>query len=129
MKLRDMCYTARKRGGWSQTEWVKMIGSRQSEISCIERGFIPEDFRKAQKIYELYMATEGKEAEVLDFSDHGEVNDVEEHTSKSGDQYWVINGIAYYPKIKFTLKEAVKDFKSEKSIMERADAAYRAWCD
>ena len=41
MSLADMVKTIRQETGMSQKQLGKMIGSNQTEVSFIERGFIP----------------------------------------------------------------------------------------
>jgi DNA-binding XRE family transcriptional regulator len=38
----------------SQAEFAKVVKSNQTEISFIERGFIPEDTKKIEKIKTIY---------------------------------------------------------------------------
>jgi hypothetical protein len=73
---------------------------------------------------------------MIDFSDHGVIHTIEKQTNEETKdwreptkEWWVINGSSYYPTDKFTRVQAIADFQSEKSIMERADAEYRVWCD
>ena len=66
---------------------------------------------------------------MINFSDGGVIHTVEEITDENGEEFIVINGSTYYPKKHFTAGEAKRDFKSEKSIQERADFEYRVWCD
>ena len=49
-----MCKIARKYMRMSQAEFAKVIKSNQTEISFIERGFIPEDKAKITKIETIY---------------------------------------------------------------------------
>lgn len=53
-QLKDMCKEARDAIGLSQAKFAKIIGTNQTEISFIERGFIPEDKRKINAIKALY---------------------------------------------------------------------------
>lgn len=73
---------------------------------------------------------------MIDFSDHGVIHTIERQTNEATKEWgertkewWVINGNTYYPTDKFSRVEAIADYQSEKSIMERADMGYRAWCD
>ncbi len=43
MTLVDMAKTIRQETGMSQKQLAEMIGSNQTEVSFIERGFIPRD--------------------------------------------------------------------------------------
>jgi DNA-binding XRE family transcriptional regulator len=54
MELKEMCKQARKYMKMSQTELAKVVKSNQTEISFIERGFIPEDTKKIEKIKTIY---------------------------------------------------------------------------
>ncbi len=57
MELKDMCKFARqhvKEGGATQSDFAAMVGTNQTEISFIERGFIPESQQKINKIIRLY---------------------------------------------------------------------------
>lgn len=54
MELKEMCKRARKNMKLSQMELAKVVKSNQTEISFIERGFIPEDCRKIEKIKTIY---------------------------------------------------------------------------
>lgn len=54
--LAEMCKFARLHMGMSQTQFSKYIGSNQTEVSFIERGFIPEDGRKRKRIENFYYA-------------------------------------------------------------------------
>ena len=54
VKLKEMCKTARKYLQMTQLEFARVIRSNQTEISFIERGFIPEDHRKIEKIEQFY---------------------------------------------------------------------------
>ena len=54
MELKEMCKQARKYMKMSQAEFAKVVKSNQTEISFIERGFIPEDCRKIEKIKTIY---------------------------------------------------------------------------
>ena len=52
--LSEICIEIRKALKISQTKMAKLIDSTQTEISFIEKGFIPPSKNKIQKIYELY---------------------------------------------------------------------------
>ena len=54
MGLKEMCKQARKYMKMSQAEFAKVVKSNQTEISFIERGFIPEDTKKINKIETIY---------------------------------------------------------------------------
>lgn len=64
---------------------------------------------------------------MIDFSDHGTIYTIEKQTNEETKdlceptkEWWVINGSAYYPTDRYTRAQAIADFTSEKSIMERA---------
>lgn len=57
MELAEMCRLARQSLGISQAKFANMVGTNQTEISFIERGFIPEDQQKIRAIKELYERT------------------------------------------------------------------------
>ncbi len=50
MTLKEKTRFVREELELTQREFAKLIGSNQTEVSFIERGFIPEDFRKIQVI-------------------------------------------------------------------------------
>jgi DNA-binding XRE family transcriptional regulator len=54
MELKEMCKQARNYMRMTQKEFGKVVKSNQTEISFIERGFIPEDTNKIEKIKTLY---------------------------------------------------------------------------
>ena len=54
MELKDKAIIARKYLKMTQGEFGKLIKTNQTEISFIERGFIPEDRRKIEKIETIY---------------------------------------------------------------------------
>lgn len=56
MELKEKCKLARKYMKMSQEQFGfgKVIKSNQTEVSFIERGFIPEDKRKIEKIEVIY---------------------------------------------------------------------------
>ena len=54
MEYAEKSKAIRKETGWNQTYLGKLIGSTQSEISSIERGFIPLDLSRIEKIAKLY---------------------------------------------------------------------------
>lgn len=43
MELKDMCFIARTSMQLSQKEFAKLVGSTQTEISFIEKGFVPDN--------------------------------------------------------------------------------------
>ena len=49
MTLANMAKTIRQETGMSQKQLAEMIGSNQTEVSFIERGFIPPRARKANR--------------------------------------------------------------------------------
>lgn len=57
MELKDMCKFARKKRKMLQSAFAKMIHSNQTEISFIERGFIPTDKQKIELIEYLSRQT------------------------------------------------------------------------
>ena len=52
-ELKDICFALRKKLHLSQRELAYLIGSTQTEISFIERGFIPVSSEKIHRIYQL----------------------------------------------------------------------------
>lgn len=54
MELKDKCKIAREYLKMTQAEFAQIIKTNQTEISFIERGFIPEDKNKIEKIKTLY---------------------------------------------------------------------------
>ena len=54
MELKEKCKIARAYLKMSQAQFGKLIKSNQTEVSFIERGFMPEDSRKANKIEQIY---------------------------------------------------------------------------
>ena len=54
MELKDMCREVRKSLGLSQKKLAAEIGTNQTEVSFIERGFIPNDTQKADCIRRLF---------------------------------------------------------------------------
>ena len=54
MDLAEITKTTRNALKLSQRELAILIHSNQTEISFIERGFIPNDQEKSPKIYDLY---------------------------------------------------------------------------
>ena len=54
MELKEKCKLARKYMKMSQEQFGKVIKSNQTEVSFIERGFIPEDKKKIEKIEVIY---------------------------------------------------------------------------
>jgi predicted transcriptional regulator len=59
MELADMCKEVREALAISQRELAMMIGSNQTEISFIERGFTPSDTAKVNAIIEEYNKLQG----------------------------------------------------------------------
>lgn len=55
--LAEMCKTARQNLRLSQYKFVDLVGTNQTEISFIERGFVPENEEKIQNIQKLYEET------------------------------------------------------------------------
>ena len=54
MELAEMCKSVRRNMGITQIKFAVLIGSNQTEVSFIERGFIPTDTAKIQKIIRFY---------------------------------------------------------------------------
>jgi transcriptional regulator with XRE-family HTH domain len=54
MELKEKCKIARQYLKMSQEQFAKVIKSNQTEVSFIERGFMPEDNRKIEKIEVIY---------------------------------------------------------------------------
>lgn len=54
MELKEKCQKARAYLRMTQVQFGKVIKSNQTEVSFIERGFIPEDKRKVEKIEQIY---------------------------------------------------------------------------
>ncbi len=55
MKLKDKCKAVRNSMAISQKEFAEtFLGTNQTEVSFIERGFIPEDKNKRKTINYLY---------------------------------------------------------------------------
>lgn len=54
MSLADMAKTIRQETGMSQKQLAEMIGSNQTEVSFIERGFIPQDPEKQIAILNIF---------------------------------------------------------------------------
>ncbi|MBP5462703.1 MAG: helix-turn-helix transcriptional regulator [Lachnospiraceae bacterium] len=52
-ELKDVCYALRRKMHLTQRELAAMIGSTQTEISFIERGFVPLAEEKIVKIYQM----------------------------------------------------------------------------
>lgn len=59
MDLKDKCYETRHVFGLSQSAFAKVIGTNQTEISFIERGFIPKQ-KQIDMIELLYFRVRGK---------------------------------------------------------------------
>ena len=51
ISLSNMCKAVWERMKLSQTVLARMIGSNQTEVSFIERGFIPEDPNREKSSY------------------------------------------------------------------------------
>lgn len=60
MDLSEITKRTREALKLSQKALALIIHSNQTEISFIERGFIPSDQEKITKIYELYEGTRSK---------------------------------------------------------------------
>ena len=56
MTYAEICYRVRKHFKLNQKDFAVLIGSTQTEVSFIERGFIPRDPGKIQKIMLMYTA-------------------------------------------------------------------------
>lgn len=54
MDLAEITKQTREAMKLSQSKFAQLIHTNQTEISFIERGFIPNDQEKISKIYELY---------------------------------------------------------------------------
>ena len=54
MLLADMVKTIRQETGMSQKQLGEMIGSNQTEVSFIERGFIPRNSEKQIAIENIF---------------------------------------------------------------------------
>lgn len=54
MELSNICKIIRRRMKITQRELAMLIGTNQTEISFVERGFMPNDKNKAQKIVDIY---------------------------------------------------------------------------
>lgn len=57
--LAEMCLIARKKNKMTQTEFAKLIGSNQGEISYIEHGYITRNQKKLNAIKRLYQECVG----------------------------------------------------------------------
>ena len=60
MQLAEMCKTARQRLKLTQRAFAKLIGTNQTEVSFIERGFIPPNKEKIATIEMLYKEQKGQ---------------------------------------------------------------------
>lgn len=60
MALSDICKFIRATMKISQYDFADLVGTNQTEISFIERGFIPKDERKVNAIYHLYQSLTAK---------------------------------------------------------------------
>jgi transcriptional regulator with XRE-family HTH domain len=54
MKLAEMCREARESMRLSQSKFAQLIGTNQTEVSFIERGFVPSDKEKVKAIENLF---------------------------------------------------------------------------
>lgn len=54
MTLANMAKVIRQETGMSQKQLAEMIGSKQTEVSFIERGFIPQDPEKQIAILNIF---------------------------------------------------------------------------
>lgn len=54
MELQEMCKTIRRKAGFSQKKLAGLIGTTQTEISFIERGFIPPHEERVKIIEKMY---------------------------------------------------------------------------
>ena len=54
MDLQQITKKTRQEMGLSQKQFAVLVQTNQTEISFIERGFIPNDKDKINRIYELY---------------------------------------------------------------------------
>lgn len=54
MELNLACKEIRQRLNISQRQLASMIGTNQTDVSFIERGFIPNDIGKIKAIYKIY---------------------------------------------------------------------------
>lgn len=54
MELKQKCFEVRKQLKMAQKEFAVIIGTNQTEVSFIERGFIPENKNKVKIIEYLY---------------------------------------------------------------------------
>ena len=52
--LSEMCKAVREALAISQKKMAELVGTNQTEISFIERGFVPEDKAKIEKIKDYY---------------------------------------------------------------------------
>lgn len=66
MSLSEITKKTRQALKLSQKDLALIIHSNQTEISFIERGFIPNDQEKINKIYELYKETMSKNGKRID---------------------------------------------------------------
>lgn len=57
MKLSEICKAIRTKKHWSQYELADAVGTNQTEISFIERGFVPDDQNKVSRIMVLARLT------------------------------------------------------------------------
>ena len=54
MELKEMCKEIRRVMKCTQKKLGELIGTNQTEISFIERGFVPENYLKIKKIIQLF---------------------------------------------------------------------------
>ena len=57
LTLAAQCKAIREHYSLAQHKLAGWIGTNQTEISFIERGFIPEDYSKIEEIERLYRST------------------------------------------------------------------------
>ena len=53
-EVQDMSLAIRKATGWSQYALADAVGTTQTEISFLEKGFIPPASEKIRRLHELY---------------------------------------------------------------------------
>lgn len=61
--LAEMCKVARTEMGLSQSKFAVVVGTNQTEISFIERGFVPQDQEKINVIKKLYQGATNEQRE------------------------------------------------------------------
>ena len=57
--LAEKCLVARKANKMSQKKFAELIGTNQTEISFIERGFLPQSPKKVNAINRYYQECMG----------------------------------------------------------------------